>query len=55
MLSSFHIDGIKSSLVSVSAIFFSLLKSELNVEEYWLVVEDMTKTLIISSQEKFNF
>ena len=42
----------KSSLVSVSALVFYLLKNEWNVEEDWLVVDDMTETLMISTQEK---
>ena len=50
--SSSHIDKMKSSLVSVSALVFSLLKNEWNSEEDWLVVEDMTETLMISTEEK---
>ena len=41
----------KSSLFSVSALVFYLLKSEWNVEEYWIVVDDITETLMISTQE----
>ena len=52
MWSSYHIDEMKSSLVSVSVIVFSLLKNEWNVEEDWLVVDKMTETLMISTQEK---
>ena len=44
----------KSSLVLVSAILFSLLKNEWNPEEDWLVAEDMTENLMISTEEKFN-
>ena len=42
----------KSSLVLVSALVFYLLKNKLNVEEDWLVVDDMTETLMISNHEK---
>ena len=41
-----------SSLVLVSALVFSLLKSEWNVEEYWLMVDNTTETLMISTWEK---
>ena len=44
----------ESSLVSVSALVFSLFENELNVEEYWLVVDYMILTLMISTQEKIN-
>ena len=46
MWSSSHIDEMKLSLVSVSALVFYLLKNEWNVKEDWLVVDDM--------MEKFN-
>ena len=52
MWSSSNIDEIKSSLVSVSALVFSLLKNELNVDEDWLVEDDMTETLMISTEEE---
>ena len=42
----------KSSLVSVSALVFYLLKNEWNTEEDWLVVDYMTETLIITTEEK---
>ena len=42
----------KSRLVSVSVLVFTLLKNELNVEEDWLMVYDMAETLIISTEEK---
>ena len=43
----------KSSLVSVSSLVFSLLKNEWNVEEYWLAVENMMETVMISTWENF--
>ena len=43
----------KWSLVLVYALFFSLFKNKWNVEEDWLVVDDMTETLMISTQEKY--
>ena len=44
----------KSSLVLVSALVFYLLKNKKNVEEDWLVVDEMSETLMISTQEKIN-
>ena len=52
MWSLSHIDEMESSLVLASALLFSLLKNEWNVEEDWLVVDNMTETLMISSQQK---
>ena len=43
----------KSSLVSVSALVSSLLENELNDEWDWLVLDDMTETLMISTWETF--
>ena len=45
-------DEIKSSLVSVSALVFYLLKNEWNAEEDWIAIYDMTETLMISTEEK---
>ena len=42
----------KSSLISVSALVLYLLKIEWHIEEDWLVVDDMTETLMIQTQEK---
>ena len=42
----------KSSLVLVSALVLYLLKIEWHIEEDWLVVDDMTETLMIQTQEK---
>ena len=42
----------KSSLVSVLTLVLYLLNNESNVEEFWLVVDDITETLMISTQEK---
>ena len=42
----------KSSLVSVSALVFSLLKNEWNAEEDWLDLDDTTENLMISTEEK---
>ena len=42
----------KLSLVLVSELVFYLLKNEWNVEEYWLVVDGMTETLGISTEEE---
>ena len=39
----------KSRLVSVSALVFSLLKNEWGFEEYWLVVDNIMETLMIST------
>ena len=41
----------KSILVSVSALVFFLFKNERNVKEDWLVVNDMTISLTISTEE----
>ena len=53
MWSLSQIHEMKSILVSVSALVFYLLKNEWNVEEDWLVVDDMTETLMISTWENF--
>ena len=45
-------DEIQSSLVSVSALVFYLFKNEWNTEEYWIAIDNMTKTLMISTEEK---
>ena len=52
MWSSSLMDEIKSILVLVSSLVFSFLKHEWNAEEDWIVVDDMTETLMILAEEK---
>ena len=52
MWSPSRIDEMKSSLVLVSALVFSLLKNEWNFEEDWLAEDDIIEISAISTWEK---